>query len=137
MKTLAMLLMVASSLAAQSEVKWETNLAAAQKRATAEHKVIFMDVWTEWCGWCIKLQKDTFPSPEAQAALRKVVPLSIKTQLRNGTPTADQFIEKQYGVDAYPMLIILDANGRELERKPGFLQPKPFGAWLSQAAKSR
>jgi thiol:disulfide interchange protein len=137
MKTLAMLLMVATTLSAQPAVKWETSLDAAKKRAKAEHKLIFMDVWTEWCGWCIKLQKDTFPSPEAQAALGKMVPLSIKTQLRNGTPTPDQGIEVQFKVDAYPMLIILDADGREVERKAGFLQPKPFGDWLQGVARKK
>lgn len=134
MKALVALLLVGSSLMAQGGVKWETDLASAQKRAKAEHKVIFMDVWTEWCGWCIKLQKDTFPTPEAQAALAKVVPLSVKTQLRRGEPTENKFIEEKYGVDAYPMLIMLDADGKELARQAGFLQPQPFAAWVNKVS---
>ena len=144
MKTLAVMLLVAGTLMAQSGVKgappaagkvikWETDLPAALKRAKAEHKLVFMDVWTDWCGWCIKLQKDTFPSPEAQAALARMVPLSLKTQLSKGQPTENKFIEEKYKVEAYPMLIILDADGKEVARQAGFLQPQPFAAWLDQA----
>ena len=137
MKRLAILLMVAGSLVAQSEVKWETNLEAAQKRAKAEHKLIFMDVYTEWCGWCTKLQKDTFPKPEAQAALAKVVPLSLLTQLRDGKPTDNKFIEAKFKVTGYPTLIILDAHGKVVARQDGFLEPGPLAAWIDQVVAKR
>ena len=89
MKMFGIVLLVASSLAAASpEVKWEHSLDAAMTRAKAEHKVIFVDLWTGWCGWCIKLQKETFPSEEAKAALGKVVAVSLKTQEADGKPTA-------------------------------------------------
>jgi len=137
MKRLAVLLLAATSMLSAGELKWETSLPAAQKRAKAENKLIFMDVWTEWCGWCIKLQKDTFPTPEAQAALAKMVPLSLKTQFKNGTPTPDNYIEKLYKVDGYPALIILDANGVEVTRQPGYLPAKPFSEWLNKVSASK
>ncbi len=131
MKILGILFLVAVSLTASTpEVKWETSLEAAQNRAKVEHKVIFMDVWTAWCGWCIKLQKETFPSKEAQAALAKVVPLRIMTQELNGSPTKDNYIEKKYHVDGYPTLLILDASGKEIARQPGYLPPQQFAGWV-------
>jgi thioredoxin-related protein len=136
MKTFATLILAAGTLAAApAGVKWETSLQAAQARAKAENKVILLDVWTGWCGWCIKLQKDTFPSPEAQSALAKVVPLSIKTQEVNGSPTQDNHFEKDYRVEGYPTLLILDANGKEIARQPGYLPPKPFAQWVGSHAK--
>ena len=137
MKTFAILLMVAGSLMAESGVKWETSLAEAQKRAKAEHKLIFMDVYTDWCGWCIKLQKETFPSTEAQAALAKVVPFSARTQFKNGKDAENKFIEQQYRVNAYPTLILLDADGKEVARNSGYLTPGPFAAWIAQGVASK
>lgn len=136
MKLVLIPFLIAGSLMAK-DVKWETNLAAAQARARKEHKVIFMDVWTEWCGWCIKLQRDTFPSPQAQEALAKVIPLSIKTQLKDGSPTADKGIEATYKVEGFPALYILDENGKVLSQQPGYLPAAPFADWINKSASAK
>ncbi|WP_005035113.1 thioredoxin family protein [Holophaga foetida] len=127
MRALAALLIAALPLSAQA---WEHDLAAAQKRAKAEKKLIFADVWTEWCGWCIKLQKDVFPSPEGKAALATVVPVSLKTQLRNGAPTELKHLEERFQVEGFPMLLILDADGNVVRSHAGYLPPKEFAAWV-------
>lgn len=127
MRVLAALLLAALPLSAQV---WEHDLAAAQKRARAEKKLIFADVWTEWCGWCIKLQRDVFPSPEGKAALATVVPVSLKTQLRDGTPTKLSYLEQRFEVQAFPTLLLLDADGNVVRRHPGYLPPTEFAAWI-------
>lgn len=126
--------LMAGTLMAQG-VKWETSLPEAQKRARAEHKMIFMDVWTEWCGWCIKLQKDTFPSLQGQAALSKVVPLTIKTQFKDGKPTADKAFETIYPVDGFPALFLLDEDGKVVGKHAGYLPPDGFADWIGQNVK--
>jgi len=136
MKPIVIPFLLAGSLVAQG-VQWETSLPAAQARAKAEHKLIFMDVWTEWCGWCIKLQKDTFPSPEAQAALAKVVPLSLKTQFKDGKPTADKSYEALYHVEGFPALFLLDAEGKVLAQQPGYMPPQDFAQWLQAGVKAK
>ena len=135
MKLLATLLLVSLQAAAQGPIRWEHDLASAQKRAKAEHKVIFVDVWTEWCGWCIKLQKDTFPSPEASAALAGVVPLSLKTQFKDGRPTEHHAAETRFGVDGFPCLLVIDADGKVLGRNAGYLPPVPFADFLKKYTK--
>lgn len=127
MKALAALLIAALPLSAQV---WEHDLAAAKKRAKAENKLIFADVWTEWCGWCIKLQREVFPSPEGKAALATVVPVSLKTQLRNGAPTELYYLQKQFNVEGFPTLLILDADGNVVRRYPGYMPPAEFAAWI-------
>ena len=135
MKILATILLVSLQLAAQGPVKWEHSLDAAMKRAKAEHKVIFVDVWTEWCGWCIKLQKDTFPSGEASAALAGVVPLSLKTQLKDGTPTEHAYAQKKFEVEGFPCLLVIDADGHVLGRNSGYLPPREFANFINKYRK--
>ena len=135
MKTAAILLLVASSLLSAADVKWETSLDAAQKRAKAENKQIFMTVSTGWCGWCRKLEKETFPSPQAQAVLARMVPLDVSTQDAQGKPTKDNFIEAKYKPEGFPTLYILEADGTKVASQAGYLGPQDFAHWVTQNAK--
>jgi len=132
MKSLAALLLMVAPLVAQGPAKWEHDYQAALKRAKAEKKVIFMDLWTEWCPPCQYLQKNVFPSPEGQAALAKVVPFSALVQKRDGTPLPEGTkLAEKFKLDAYPTMVILDANGKEVRRQVGaFRTGAEFAAWL-------
>jgi len=51
--------------AADEGLAWQTNYRAALREAVASHKPILADfTGSDWCGWCIKLAKDTFSKPE-------------------------------------------------------------------------
>jgi thioredoxin-related protein len=133
MKSLAVLALVAASLSAQGATKWEHDYQSALKRAKAENKVIFMDLWTEWCGPCLRLQKDVFPTAEGQAALAKVIPFSALVQKRDGTPLPEGTkLAEQFKLNAFPTMVILDANGKELRRQVGaFRSGAEFAMWLN------
>ncbi len=133
MKPLAALLLVATSLSAQGVPQWEHDYQSALRRAKAEHKVIFMDLWTEWCGPCQYLQKNVFPSAEGQAALAKVIPFSALVQKRDGTPVPEGTrLADQFQLNAFPTMVILDANGKELRRQVGtFRTGAEFATWLN------
>jgi len=133
MKALAALLLIAAPMFAAGPVKWEHDYQAALKRAKAEKKVVFMDLWTEWCGPCLRLQKDVFPTPEAQAALAKVVPYSALVQKKDGTPVAEGTkLAETFKLNAFPTMVILDAEGKELRRQVGaFRSGAEFAAWLN------
>ena len=133
MKPLAALMFLAVPLFAQGSTKWEHDYQAALRRAKAEHKVIFMDLWTEWCGPCLYLQKNVFPSAEGQAALAKVVPYSALVQKRDGTPVPEGTkLADQFKLNAFPTLVILDSDGKELRRQVGaFRTGAEFAAWLN------
>jgi uncharacterized protein YyaL (SSP411 family) len=66
MKKLIILLLLSAPaliLSAQNAtVKWHT-IEEAVALAKADPRPIFVDAYTDWCGWCKKLDKDTFSNP--------------------------------------------------------------------------
>lgn len=134
MRPIAALLLIAIPLAAQSSVKWEESYANAVKRAQAEKKMIMMDLWAEWCPPCQYLKSKVFPTPEAQAALSKFVPLSVMVEYKDRKPIEEGMrLAKQFNLEAYPTLIILDSNGKEVRRQVGaFPSGAEFAQWLGK-----
>ena len=132
MKILATLLLIAAPLMAQSSVAWEKDYATAVKRAQSEKKQIFLDLWAEWCPPCQYLKTKVFPTPEAQAGLAKFVPLSVMVEYKDRKPIEEGVrLAKQFGLEAYPTLIILDSNGKEVRRQVGaFPTGAAFAQWL-------
>ncbi|HCH44379.1 DUF255 domain-containing protein, partial [uncultured Algoriphagus sp.] len=48
---------------AQQEIQWmkfEDAIAANEKNP----KMLLVDVYTDWCGWCKKMDKETFKDPK-------------------------------------------------------------------------
>ena len=57
-------------LAQESKVKWYTFEEAVELNK-AEQRKIFIDVYTDWCGWCKKMDATTFNSPEIAKILNE------------------------------------------------------------------
>ncbi len=60
---LAILILSPVTLIAQdNKVKW-VSIEEAEKLNKENPKKIMVDVYTDWCGWCKKMDKETFSNP--------------------------------------------------------------------------
>ena len=125
-----------------AELNWQTDLPKAQAQAKAENKLVMMDfTGSDWCGWCIKLNKEVFSQPEfAEYAKKNVVPVEVdfphKKQLSPAQKSANAALAKKYKIEGYPTIIVLNSMGQkigELGYMPG--GPKAFIAELEKLKK--
>lgn len=130
MKAALIALFLALPISAQG-VKWEQSLVTAKKRAQVEKKVIFLDLWAEWCGPCQALKKNVFPTTRARAALKNVIPLEVIVEKQDGTPMPEgKALASQYNLRAFPSLFILDAKGNLLRSHVGYLSPEELAQFI-------
>jgi len=54
----------------EGPVNWLTFEQAVEK-AKAEKRPIFIDVYTDWCGWCKVMDKNTFSDPQVSKLLNE------------------------------------------------------------------
>ncbi|MFH0965247.1 MAG: thioredoxin fold domain-containing protein, partial [Planctomycetota bacterium] len=112
------------------EVAWFTGtLEEAQKQAAERKTIVMIDFYTEWCGWCGVMDRETYGNAEVAKALGEVVAIKINPEKGN------EAIAEKYEVEAYPTIVFMDAEGKVIERWEGFVRPKQFLEVLERARK--
>ena len=62
---IAFLTLTSMSIQAQKELTWHTDMSKATDISIKENKPMFLFfTGSDWCGWCIRLQKEVFKTPE-------------------------------------------------------------------------
>jgi protein disulfide-isomerase len=127
---------------AAEKLTWLTSVPEAQAQAKTGDKLVLLDfTGSDWCGWCIKLNKEVFSKPEfAEYAAKNLVLVEVdfphnKPQ-SEALKAANHALEEKYKVEGYPTIIILNSSGKkvgELGYQPG--GPKAFIAALQNFKK--
>lgn len=109
-----------------ADLEWHTDLAKAQAKAKAENKRVLIDfTGSDWCGFCIKLHKEVFATPEfAEYAKKNLVLVEIdfphKTPQSAELKQANEKLQKEYKVRGFPTLVVLDSAGKKLGEIVGY-----------------
>src|SRR5271154_6266159 len=63
--------LLALTSGAFAEVEWGHDYDSALETAKKDKKLVMVDLYTDWCGWCKKLDKDTYSDKDVAAKLGK------------------------------------------------------------------
>lgn len=98
----------AGTVSAQGIVFHQISLDEAVAKAKAENKLVFIDVYTDWCAPCKLMSQQIFPMKELGDYFN---PKFISLQLNGEKNDDGKALVSKYKISAYPTFIILDGNG--------------------------
>ncbi|NVK49065.1 MAG: thioredoxin fold domain-containing protein [Cyclobacteriaceae bacterium] len=116
-------------------LKFEEAVAANQSNP----KMLLVDVYTDWCGWCKKMDNETFTDPKVIEYINAnfyAVKLNAEDTQRTFDFMGKKFSEAQMAaamrVRSYPNFVVIEPKLQNIAQLPGYRQPDAFIASLNE-----
>lgn len=97
------------------------------KKAKAENKHVFIDFTAKWCGWCKKMDRETFHEPEVIDLINQsFVPVRVdgdsphELDINGYKITEKSLTRNEFGVRGYPSFWFLKPDGTKLGKIDGY-----------------
>ena len=128
------ILLITISLSA-SELKWY-DFKEAYEIAQRENKIILIDFYTDWCGWCKKMDKNTYTDQKIIEMLNQGF-VAVKIN-----PEKDGYIEtpqgkikfnqlsREIGVRSFPSTGFFTKDFKLIDVIPGYYDPENMSVLL-------
>jgi protein disulfide-isomerase len=126
------------------ELKWHTDVKEAMAIGNKEHKpLLLFFTGSDWCGWCIRLQKEVLTTPEFTKWAKEKVIL-VELDYPRAVPQTDEIkmqndgLQRAFGVQGYPTVWFATAQFKDGKPsfgglgKTGYVPGGPV-AWLEVA----
>lgn len=125
--------------AALAAAGWSDDYEKSIAQAKAEKKMVLLDfTGSDWCGWCMKLDKEVFSKPEFKKyAKENLVLVEVDfpqgKRLPKKVQEQNEKLQKEHGVRGYPTIIVLNSEGSKVGQL-GYMEggPKNFIAKLDE-----
>ena len=114
-----------------AEIKWEKDLDTAMKKAKIKNIPIMIDVYTDWCTWCKELDKNTYSDKNVINMSKKMISIKLNPE----TSEDGAKIAQRYGVQGFPTILFINADGIILENVGGYVEGKKFVSYMENAIK--
>jgi uncharacterized protein len=106
---------------------WAEFSPATFARAKAEHRFVVLDGSAEWCHWCHVMEATTYHDPAVRKLLAERF-IAAKVDI-DSRPD----IEERYGAWGWPATVIFTADGAEVGKYKGYVDPATFADALRAA----
>ena len=112
---------------------WDDDYDKALAKAKAENKMVVLDfTGSDWCGWCMKLDKEVFSKKEFKDYAKENLVL-VEVDFPRGKQQSKKLKEQneklknEHSVRGYPTIIVLNSEGQKVGQL-GYMAggPAPF-----------
>jgi protein disulfide-isomerase len=140
---LAAAICLSASGVALADSSWETDLKKAQETAKTQKKLLFIDfTGSDWCGYCIRLDRDILSQPQfKEFASKNLVLMEADYPRRKVQSDAiteqNKRLAHQYNIQGFPTILVLNGEGQTVWRYDGYFPdgPEAFIAALEKLRK--
>ncbi|MBK7747209.1 MAG: thioredoxin family protein [Candidatus Obscuribacter sp.] len=108
---------------AAKEIVWESSWKEATAKAKASGKPIMLDFYTDWCGWCKRLDRDVYTHP---AIISQLGGRMIFLKVNPERSPSENNLALRYKAGSFPTVVVIDAQKNEKGRIEGYLPPERF-----------
>ena len=116
---IAVVLFIGSFTVEAQELVWETNVTKAMEVSNETKKpMLLFFTGSDWCGWCIRLQKEVLKTPEFAAWAKDNVVLVELDFPRRAPQTPEikkqnEELQQAFGIQGFPTIILANATTKE------------------------
>jgi thioredoxin-related protein len=113
------------------EIAWQ-KYDDGLKLASQSNRPILVDFYTNWCGWCKKMDKTTYADPTVVEYMKtKFVAVKVNAESREAIELPSgkidgRMLARSFGVTGYPSIWFLESDGKKINNLPGFVPPERF-----------
>jgi thioredoxin-related protein len=118
----------ANALGGPAWRSWDAGL----RESGTSGRPVLVDVYTDWCGWCKRMDRDVYARADVQDYLaRKFVTVKLDAESSDaaryqGRTYSSRTLAARFGVTGYPTTLFLNAKGGHLGSVPGYSPPQDF-----------
>jgi protein disulfide-isomerase len=112
---------ISIQFASAQELTWHTDINKAIEISKKEKKpMMLFFTGSDWCGWCIKLQKEVFFKPEFTEWSKKVILVELdfprKKQLEANLQAQNNTLQQIFQVQGFPTIWFVNpqVNGEKI-----------------------
>jgi uncharacterized protein YyaL (SSP411 family) len=120
----ALLALVSVSTEAADAISWQPWSESAFAAAKREKKFVIMDLEAVWCHWCHVMDETTYRDPRV-ISLMGARYVAVKVDQDSRPDLANRY--EDYG---WPATIVFAADGSEIVRRRGYLNPAEMASML-------
>lgn len=104
-------------------IAWAADYQTGLQEAKRTHKPLLLSFHTPGCGWCAKLDAETFTDPKIAELSRRYVCVRLDSDV-------DEAVCKQYFVTEFPLTVVTRPDSAATSRILGFLPPEELAPLL-------